>query len=230
MYKYIYIWDNDPPWIFPGEIVGGFYEGAKGMELTPSPVLGPGTPLTTGQEATFGCWHHHQNPWVPNPIPRNPWAPNPKRQNLWAPNPSHWNLRVPNPSHRPNHPHLQDARVGPGGTPHTCLAFGRTKTQIVGAWRGKHQELKIKKLRIGRRKKKLGKKNNSLALTIPHKNVREIIKSICTAGGPRRRHHRQGTTTKAQRDGLAPILGRREGHGWVPPKGTCGGWVDTRCC
>lgn len=47
--------------------------------------------------------------------------------------------------------------------------------------------------------------------------MREIIKSICTAGGPRHRHHHQGTATKAQRDGLAPILGC--GGGGSPPKG-----------
>lgn len=106
------------------------------MEPTPSPVPGPGTPITSGQGATFGCWHHHGNPWVPNPIPRNPWVPNPKRQNLWAPNLSHRNPWVPNPSHRPNRPHLRDAGVGPGGAPHTCLAFGRTKEKSpkCGSW------------------------------------------------------------------------------------------------
>lgn len=123
------------------------------MELTPSPLLGPGTPVPNSQGAAFGCWHHHQNPWVPNPIPRKPWAPNPKHQNLWAPNPSHWNPLVPNPSHRPNHPHLWDARVGPEGTL-TCvwhLGEQKKRAQSVGDW-GEHQEPKPENFAVGKKK------------------------------------------------------------------------------
>lgn len=108
---------------------------------------------------------------------------------------------------------------------------------MFGIWENKRKEPKVwelggrapgaetKNFAMGKKRKKKNSEKkkkeiyNSLALTIPHKNVREIIKSICTAGGPRHRHHRQGTATKAQRDGLAPILGQPEGRGWVPPKG-----------
>lgn len=203
------------------------------MELTPSLLLGPGTPVPNSQGAAFGCWHHHQNPWVPNPIPRKPWAPNPKRQNLWAPNLSHWNPWVPNPSHRPNRPHLWDAPVGPGGTLACVWHLGEQKkrAQSVGDW-GSTRSRNQKTSQWAKKKKIRKKKNNSLALTIPHKNVREIIKSICTAGGPRRRHHRQGTATKAQRDGLTPILGfgAVRGARVGPQKGSSGGWMDTGDC
>lgn len=118
------------------------------------------------------------------------------------------------------------------GDPHMCLAFGRTKEKSPKCGRlGGAPGAESRKLRSGQKKNRK-KKNNSLALTIPHKNVREIIKSICTAGGPRRRHHRQGTATKAQRDGLTPILGfgAVRGARVGPQKGSSGGRMDTGDC
>lgn len=119
----------------------------------------------------------------------------------------------------------------------------RGPSHVFGIWENKRKEPKVWEIGGSTRsrnqktlqwaKKKIGKKkNNSLALTIPHKNVREIIKSICTAGGPRRRHHRQGTATKAQREGLTPILGfgAVRGARVGPQKGSSGGWMDTGDC
>lgn len=86
-----------------------------------------------------------------------------------------------------------------------CRGWTGGPSHMFGIWENKRKEPKVWELgRTGNCNQKLWakkKENNSLPLTIPHKNVREIIKSIWTAGGPRRRHRR------AQRDGLAPISG-----------------------
>lgn len=115
------------------------------------------------------------------------------RRNSWVLNLTHGPDRSAMP---PSSPAAGMPAFDRGG-PRTCLAFGRTKEKSskCGSWGGPGTV--TKNFAMGKKK--------SLPLTIPHKNVREIIKSICTAGGPWRRHRR------AQRDGLAPILGRREG-------------------